>query len=151
MARAFRSANKRRPRRRSTLPGTAKRRKSGSDYKPPKEQRQRVRDKAYVEFQGSEPRINKARKELAIQTQCQTTIGGKLVWAAAKGKGGKPIVRDGKVVRYPTIVDGQRCPNEATVSKRRDNATEHKCTAHIGIWYVDVDGHKRNFDNDIVG
>lgn len=88
--------------------------------------------------------------------RCQTLVGAKMVWAGAKDKNGNKIVRNGKVVRYPTIIipdenpDGHRCDNPSVVSKRRNGVTEHKCASHVGTWYVDVDGRRHNFDNELL-
>ena len=97
---------------------------------------------------------------MSERTQCQTLTNGVKVWAAAKDKAGNKIVRNGKVVRYPVIVgpkdeDGEytnaiRCETPAVTSRMRNGQTEHKCAAHIGVWYVDVDGEKRDYDDNVI-
>lgn len=108
----------------------------------------------------TEIRETKVTSNLRIPNRCQCLLDGKFVWAKAKDKNGKAIRRDGKIVRYPVIVNAHstkddpepaiRCESVAVSSKRRNNQTVHRCAQHVGVWYVDVDGVKKDFDNQVV-
>jgi hypothetical protein len=105
----------------------------------------------------SERRENKVTASLRVPNRCQTLLNGKLVWASAKDKAGNKIKRNGKIVRFPAIVNAtdpdkptERCEEPAVVSKRKDGKTVHKCAKHVGVWYVDVDGKRHNSDNEIM-
>ena len=88
--------------------------------------------------------------------RCQTIVGGKKVWVTAKTANGRPVIRNGKEVRYPAIIipdehpDGHRCDNPSVTSRMRNGTTEHKCASHVGVWYVDVDGVSHNYDDEVI-
>jgi hypothetical protein len=105
----------------------------------------------------SEPRLNGESMRMREQTvRCQCIVGGRKVWAGAKDKSGRPIIRNGKPVRYPAIIipdenpDGHRCDEQSVTSKRRNGQTIHTCARHVGVWYVDEHGQKRDYDDQVI-
>lgn len=148
MARKFKSNRTDVRKKAKPVGGRKPAKKSGSNYKPPK--RFNAKHSGYKA-------TRKANEQLTHKPRCQCILGGRMVWVGAEDKHGKKVKRNGKVVRYPAIIipeesqEGHRCDNLATVSRRKDStSTEHKCAAHIGIWYVDENGYKRNYENVVI-
>jgi len=97
------------------------------NYKPPKEARQRLKDRAYIEFQ-REPVLNEATRALHHHKgQCETIFGGALIWLqkAVRKPNGQETHQG-----FPIVIDGRRCPNQSVKSRSRDGKTSRRCVEH---------------------
>lgn len=109
-------------------PRRKRRKGSASNYRIPSEEQQRMRDESYVAFQSPSPKLNEAGIKLRGNvSQCGTIFGGRKLWLRKETK-----MRNGttKWTPFPIIVDGRRCPNQATSTVRRDGKNIHRCAEH---------------------
>jgi hypothetical protein len=102
-----------------------KRKGSKNNYKPPADVRQKRKDQAYVEFQ-TVPKLNEVTKSLVRdKPRCDTILGGTKIWVKKR----RP---NGTEYKFPIIIDGVRCPNDANRTFRipGENKNLRRCGEH---------------------
>lgn len=110
-----------------------KRKGSPNNYKVPQKDKQRQLDRQYLEFQ-REPKLSQLSKDLRIKPKCDTILGGKRIWLRKE----RPVTRE--QFKFPIIVDGTRCPNDATSTFRDDGKNIRRCSEHSrDDYWIDTD------------